>query len=128
MKKILLGVILIISNFVIYAQDTSANEEMKTITFEEMKTISKGTFETILCDIYVAKDGHKYKIGDTLKIGRPSSNKTFAYITEGNALVTPQPLLANSSGTNSIIKKIAVGGNKRTGFKITIVGKGFCAL
>jgi hypothetical protein len=128
MKKAIIGLLLIISTSVINAQETTTEEETKTITYEEMKTISKGAFEVITCDIYVAKDGHSYKIGDTLKIGRPSSNKTFAYITEGNALATPQPLIANSSGTNSIIKKIAVGGNKRAGFKIMIVGKGFCTL
>lgn len=116
----MIGLLLIISTSVINAQ--------KTITYEEMKTISKGAFEVIVCDIYVAKDGHQYKIGDTLKIGRPSTNKTFAYIMEANALVTPEPLSVSSSGTNTIIKKIAVGGTKRTGFKITIIGKGFCAL
>jgi hypothetical protein len=134
MKKIMIGMLLIISTSVINAQEVNSENEIrnekekKTITYEEMKTITKGAFEVITCDIYIAKDGHSYKIGDTLKIGRPSSNKTFAFITEGNALATPQPLLANSSGTNSIIKKITVGGNKRAGFKIVIVGKGFCAL
>jgi len=128
MKKAIIGLLLIISSSVINAQETTTEKETKTITYEEMKTISKGAFEVITCDIYVAKDGHQYKVGDTLKIGRPSSNKTFAYIMEGNALVTPVPSSVSSSGSNSIIKKIAVGGTKRTGFKITIVGKGICSL
>jgi hypothetical protein len=128
MKKAMIGLLLIISSTVINAQETTTEKETKTITYEEMKTISKGAFEVITCDIYLAKDGHQYKIGDTLKIGRPSSNKTFAYITEANALVAPEPLSISSSGTNTIIKKIVVGGTKRTGFKITIIGKGFCAI
>ena len=119
MKK-LLTILLISISTTIVAQ--------KTITYEEMKTITKGAFENITCDIYVAKDGHQYKVGDTIKIGRPSSNKTFAYITEGNVLVEPKPLTVTSSGENSIIKKIAVGGLKRSGFKIMIVGKGICSL
>lgn len=105
----------------------------KTITHEEMKTISKGMFENIECDIYVGKDGHSYKVGDTLKIGRPSSNKTFAYITSGATAAAlagkaPEPLSANSSGDNTIIKKMAVGGTKKAGFKIYIVGKGVCGM
>ena len=72
MKKVIFLLLLIISTSVISAQ--------KTITYEDMKTITKGVFQQIDCDIYIAKDGHSYKIGDTLKIGRPSTNKTFAYI------------------------------------------------
>lgn len=105
----------------------------RTITFEEMKTITKGAFENIDCDTYVAKDGHAYKVGDTLKIGRPSSNKTFAYITSGATLAAfsgkaPEALTSSSSGENTIIKKMAVGGTKKAGFRIYVVGKGICGM
>jgi hypothetical protein len=105
----------------------------KTITYDEMKTITKGAFENIECDVYTAKDGFSYKVGDTLKIGRPSTNKTFAFITTGGTAAAlsgtaPEPLSVNSSGTNTIIKKIAVGGTKKMGFKIYVVGKGNCGI
>jgi hypothetical protein len=105
----------------------------KTITYDEMKTITKGAFENIECDVYTAKDGFSYKVGDTLKIGRPSTNKTFAFITTGGTAAAlsgtaPEPLNVNSSGTNTIIKKIAVGGTKKMGFKIYVVGKGNCGI
>jgi hypothetical protein len=124
MKK-LLTILLISVSSTIVAQ--------KTITYEEMKTISKGAFENIECDVYTAKDGFSYKVGDTLKIGRPSTNKTFAFITTGGTAAAlsgtaPEPLNVNSSGTNTIIKKIAVGGSKRMGFKIYVVGKGNCGI
>jgi hypothetical protein len=124
MKK-LLTILLISVSSTIVAQ--------KTITYEEMKTITKGAFENIECDVYTAKDGFSYKVGDTLKIGRPSSNKTFAYITSGATAAAlagkaPEPLGANSSGDNTIIKKIAVGGTKKAGFKIYVVGKGNCGM
>jgi hypothetical protein len=124
MKKVLTGLLIIFSSTLV---------AQKTITYEEMKTITKGAFENIDCDIYVAKDGHSYKVGDTLKIGRPSSNKTFAYITSGATAAAlsgkaPDPLSANSSGDNTIIKKIAVGGTKKAGFKIYVVGKGICGI
>lgn len=130
----MIGLLLIISTSVINAQETTTEKETKTITYEEMKTISKGTFQTIFCDIYVAKDGHQYKIGDTLKIGRPSSNKTFAFINESSGAMdalagkAPEPLSVSSSGSNTIIKKIGVGGNKRSGFKMYVIGKGICSL
>jgi hypothetical protein len=100
----------------------------KTITSEEMKTISKGAFENITYDVYVAKDGHSYKVGDTIKIGKPSSNKTFAYISSGGALTGSQPLGVSSSGDKTIIRKIGVGGLKKSGFKIIITGKGSCGI
>jgi hypothetical protein len=100
----------------------------KRITAEEMKNFSKGAFEAADFDEYLALDGHVYKVGDTLKIGRPSSNKTFAFIDEGSALVTPTPTSSNSSGTNSIIKRIYVGGTKKMGFRIYFVGKGICGM
>ena len=105
----------------------------KTITHEEMKTITKGAFQNIECDVYIAKDGYSYKVGDTLKIGRPSSNKTFAFITTGGTAAAlsgqaPQPLTVTSSGTNTTIKKMAVGGLKRSGFKMYVIGKGACGI
>lgn len=105
----------------------------RTITFDEMKTITKGAFESIEADVYLAKDGFSYKVGDTLKIGRPSTNKTFAFITQGGTAAAlagqaPEPLGVSFSGTNTIIKKIAVGGTKKMGFKIYVIGSGNCGL
>jgi hypothetical protein len=124
MKRTLIGLLLLISSSAI---------AQKTITYEELKTISKGTFESIDCDIYLAKDGFSYKVGDTLKIGRPSSNKTFAYITVGSNFGTlsnnpPELLGAKSSGENTIIRKIFVSGTKKAGYKMFIIGKGACSI
>ena len=71
----MLGLLFIISTSVINAQ--------KTVTFEEMKTISKGMFENIECDVYVGKDGHSYKVKDTLKFGRPSTTKSLHWFDDG---------------------------------------------
>jgi len=119
MKKLVVGLLIFIS-FSTMAQ--------KTITYEEMKTISKGAFENIECDVYVGKDGHSYKVGDTLKIGMPSSNKTYAFIQEGNALIAPKPADVSISGNTTVIKKIYVGGTKRTGFSMYVVSKGMCGV
>jgi hypothetical protein len=119
MKKILLGFMLLSSSVAI---------SQKTLTFKDMATIKKGAFESIECDIYIGKDGHSYKVGDTLKIGRPSSSKTFAYISSGGALTGFEPLEINQSGKNTTIKKIVVAGNKNTGFYIAFKASGVCDL
>jgi type IV pilus biogenesis protein CpaD/CtpE len=119
MKKLVFGLLFFVSSSLI---------AQKTITYEEMKTITKGAFENIECDVYVAKDGHSYKLGDTLKIGMPSANKTFAFINEGNALIAPKPADVSVSGNTTVIKKIYVGGTKRTGFSMYVVSKGMCSI
>jgi len=103
-------------------------KSQKTITYEEMKSIKKGAFENIECDIYIAKDGHSYKVGDTLKIGRPSSNKTFAFISTGSALGGVTPLEVGSSSSNTIIKKMNVSGLKKSGYYLGVKASGSCEL
>jgi hypothetical protein len=78
---------------------------------------------------YIAKDGAVYKIGDKIRIGVPSSNKTFAYITEGDGILLPiTQLLASASGQNAAIKRIDIEGSKRTGFNVSMRCKGLTGL
>lgn len=75
---------------------------------------------------YQAKDGSVYKIGDTLTIGVPSSNKTFAFIMQGDGIITPiAPLYASASGDKTIIKRFDVVGSKKAGFYVSVRSKGF---
>ena len=78
---------------------------------------------------YEGKDGSIYKIGDEVTIGVPSSNKTFAFITEGDGVIIPfTQLLAKASGQKVEIKRIDVGGSKRTGFYASLRCKGLTGL
>lgn len=92
-----------------------------------------GTFTS-----YVSKNGDLYKIGDVLRIGTPSSNKTFAYISEGdifyaifgttsNARIgesnSPVQATMRASGQKTEITKFWIGGNKRTGFEVLVRSK-----
>jgi hypothetical protein len=94
------------------------------IKFSELDSAERGEFTS-----YIGSDGAEYKVGDRIKIGVPSSNKTFAFITEGDGFILPiTPLLAASSGQETEIKKIWVVGNKRAGYSISIRTKGITGL
>ena len=99
----------------------------QTLTYEQLtstKEKPKGKFTE-----YVSKDGSVYKIGDRIKIGVPSSNKTFAFITEGDGLLLPiSPLSVSNSGQETEIKSIGIAGNKRSGFFIMFKTKSLTGL
>lgn len=77
---------------------------------------------------YLASDGAVYKIGDKIKIGIPSSNKTFAYIQEGNMVMGIANANVNISGESSEIKKISIQGNKRSGYYVYLTTKSYTGL
>ena len=94
------------------------------INHSDLATASKGEFTS-----YLASDGAVYKISDRIKIGVPSSNKTFAYITEGDGFLLPiTNLTAAASGQETEIKKIFVVGNKRAGYSVSFRTKGISGL
>ena len=51
------------------------NAKAQEINYKDLATAERGEYTS-----YVASDGGVYKIGDRIKIGVPSSNKTFAFI------------------------------------------------
>ncbi len=95
------------------------------IKYSELATTTtKGEYTS-----YIASDGGVYKIGDRIKIGVPSSNKTFAFILQGDGWVVPFTALeAGFSGTETEIKKIFVVGNKRAGYSVSMRTKGITGL
>lgn len=100
----------------------SANAQ--EIKFTDLATAERGENTS-----YVGSDGGVYKIGDRIKIGVPSSNKTFAFITQGDGILMPvEALTAASSGTETEIKRIFVVGNKRTGYSVSMRTKGVIGL
>ena len=94
------------------------------IKYTDLATSSRGEFTS-----YVSKDGSVYKIGDKIKIGRPSSNAIFAYITQGDGFLMPiTQLTSNSSGQETEIKRIYIVGNKRVGYSVYFRTKGLSGL
>lgn len=114
---------LLLLNFtlLIWTSNLSFSQEIK---HSELATASRGEFTS-----YLASDGAVYKIGDRIKIGVPSSNKTFAFITQGDGILLPiTNLTAASSGQETEIKKIWVVGNKRAGYSVSFRTKGLTGL
>lgn len=116
MKFLILNItLLILSINLVFGQE---------IKHSDLSTATRGEFTS-----YVASDGAVYKIGDRIKIGVPSSNKTFAFITEGDGILLPiSNLTAASSGQETEIKKIWVVGNKRAGYSVSFRTKGITGL
>lgn len=100
------------------------------ILYNELKNVDKFNYlYNGLYSSYITKDGYEYKVGDKVKIGMASSNKTFNFITEGDGILTPiQPLSASATNQETEIKKIQVIGTKRTGFYVSFRTKGFIGL
>jgi hypothetical protein len=114
-KHLLIYLITLISTLTVQAQE---------LKFSELNESKRGRYTS-----YVASDGSVYKVGDKVKIGMPSSNKTFAFIYEGDGLLIPMtPLQAGASGQETEIKWIGITGTKRTGFQVTFRTKGMIAL
>lgn len=89
------------------------------VSFGDLGTAKRGEYGS-----YKSKDGTNYKIGDTIKIGFPSSEKTFAFITTGDGIWTPVARVqAGASGQVTEIKKIIVDGTKRTGYFVYLKTK-----
>ena len=72
---------------------------------------------------YVYKDGNTYKVGDRLKIGSTSiqGSSMFAYIWEVIPFVTNEQININKSGSETTIKALWLGGNKKAGYHVAAV-------
>jgi hypothetical protein len=99
MKKILFTFfILIINNFF-----------TQTLNFESVQNAPNNNYSE-----YLASDKYAYKIGDTIKIGKPSSSKDFNYIVKffNNDLTTLNKVPSHYSGFFAVISKIMVVNSK----------------
>lgn len=115
MRKGLIIVLIFLVQFTLNAQE---------LRFSDLDTLKERGEYTY----YLGSDGGIYGIGDKIKIGVPSSNKTFAFIYQGDGILVPLTnLTAASSGTETEIKRIYVIGNKRTGFSVAMRTKGAIA-
>jgi hypothetical protein len=114
-KSILVVMILIVTQNFLFSQE---------IKYKDLATSKNGDYLS-----YLASDNAVYKIGDRIKIGIPTANKSFTYIYEGDGFIIPiDNLKSHASGYEMEIKRIMVIGNKRAGHSVTIKTKGLTVL
>ena len=111
---------LFVASTTLFCLSSNAQE----VKYTDLATAVRGEYTS-----YIASDKAVYKIGDKIKIGVPSTNKTFAFITSGDGMVIPITALPVSlSGTDTEIKRIWIVGNKRAGFSVNMRTKGYTGL
>jgi len=114
-KKLILGLLFLVSFY------SNAQASISYSDISEAK--EKPSYDGDIVE-YKAKDGSVYKVGDQITIGVPSSNKTFAFLTTGDGLMTPLvPLGINASGQKTEIIKFRISGTRRSGFTIWLKTK-----
>ena len=77
MKKIVFGLLMLVS-FSNYGQ-------MRQISYDTIQKYSDQKLKlkvSIAYDEYLSKDGFLYKVGDVIKINKPTSGDKFSFITD----------------------------------------------
>ena len=118
MRKLILGALLLLS-MVSFSQ---------SVTYQDLQNGSisaySGTYES-----YTSKDGSVYKVGDKIQFGLPSGvNGKFVTISKMDIMLNQYPVGSEAVNTSAEIKKIRVGGTKRSGYKIAFQTKGMTGI
>jgi hypothetical protein len=114
MKQLMMIALMMCSTLISFGQDTLRYSDFNS------EDRPRGSYSH-----YLSKDGSVYSVGDKIKFGSPSGiNGTFVIIQKmdiaGNVYVVGSEVI----NTSAEIKKIRVGGTKRSGFKATFQTKG----
>lgn len=110
MKKIVL-VLLILMSVLSYSQVRQISYD--TIQkYSDQKLKLKGS---IVYDEYLSKDGFLYKVGDVIKINKPTSGDKFSFITDRFNQLQASSVI---TGKDMVIKNILVIGFKNTGYEL----------
>lgn len=96
----------------------SQKNEKRQISYDTLTKYSNNHLKlkgSILYDAYTSKDGNLYKVGDTIKINKPSSNDKFSFIFDRFSQV---PATSKIIGNLFIIRNIIVIGFKNAGYEL----------
>jgi hypothetical protein len=110
MKKILL-VLFILVGFSSFGQVRQMSyDTIQKYSVQKLKL--KGS---IIYDEYLSKDGYLYKVGDVIKINKPSSGDKFLFVTDRFSQTQASSIMI---GKDMFIKNIIVTGFKNTGYEL----------
>jgi len=108
------------STFLLLATFGYSQKREGSLTYEMVENATsrkqiKGRYQS-----YIAKDGSVINIGDKVTIGKPSSNKTFAFII---SILAMAPAGVGITGFTYEIKNIFVDGANDVGFTVFMLTK-----
>jgi hypothetical protein len=110
MKKIVFGLLMLVS-FSNYGQ-------MRQISYDTIQKYSDQKLKlkgSIVYDEYLSKEGFLYKVGDVIKINKPTSGDKFSFITDRFNQLQASSVI---TGKDLVIKNILVIGFKNTGYEL----------
>jgi hypothetical protein len=110
MKKIVFGLLMLVS-FSNYGQ-------MRQISYDTIQKYSDQKLKlkgSIVYDEYLSKEGFLYKVGDVIKINKPTSGDKFSFITDRFNQLQASSVI---TGKDMVIKNILVIGFKNTGYEL----------
>lgn len=104
MKKSIITILVLLITFISYSQVAQYG-----------KLAGNDSFST-----YITKSGDTIRIGETLKIGKPSGEFGFVFITQGNERV-----VSALAGKDAVISNLKSFGSKKNGYKMFALFKGY---
>ena len=119
MKQFILTLGLAAISAIGWSQDTLTYEMIQSAV-----TRFTGTYTA-----YQAKNGRVYSPGDTINVGNPSGvNGKFVHFSKMDIMGTVYVVGSEAVNTHIILKKIRVGGTKRSGWKVAFQTKGYTGI
>ena len=113
-KYFLFSTFLLLTTFG-YTQKREGSLTYEMVENAKSRKQIKGRYQS-----YIAKDGSVINIGDKVTIGKPSSNKTFAFII---SILAMAPAGVGITGFTYEIKNIFVDGANDVGFTVFMLTK-----
>ena len=110
MKKILFGLLMLVG--------LSSFGQVRQISYDTISKYSNNHLKlkgSIVYDEYLSKDGYLYKVGDIIKINKPTNGDRFSFITDRFSQVQAPSIII---GKDMVIKNIMVVGFKNTGYEL----------
>jgi len=96
----------------------SSFSQVRKISYDTIQKYSVQKLKlkgSIVYDEYLSKDGYLYKVGDVVKINKPTNGDKFSFINDRFSQIQASSIII---GKDMFIKNIIVTGFKNTGYEL----------
>ncbi len=96
----------------------SSFSQVRQISYDTIQKYSVQKLKlkgSIVYDEYLSKDGYLYRVGDVIKINKPTNGDKFSFITDRFSQIQASSIII---GKDMVIKNIIVTGFKNTGYEL----------